>query len=143
MKNGSSSHHPGRYCSAVSAGAPARENTALQTCTQQILEPTESRGLTWNTCLSTLQPRASSSYFMGSSLTQWPHGELEGAAWHWLPFVFDIHSVDPHFLWHKADTVGVFVTLHNFGIEVSPRGTGYLSCHISTINFWREQKNVD
>lgn len=95
----------------------------------------EGTGLTWDTCLSTLQPWASSSHFMGSSLAERPHSELEGAAWHGLPSVFDIHCMDPHFLWHKADTVGVLVDFHYFCIGVSSRGTSYLGCHVPTVNF--------
>lgn len=95
----------------------------------------EGTGLTWDTRLSTLQPWASSSHFMGSSLAERPHGELEGAAWHGLPSVFDIHRVDPHFLRHKADTVGVFVNFYYFCIGVSSRGTSYLGRHVPTVNF--------
>lgn len=133
----SSNHHSGRPHGITPSSAQTlrSQGTALQTCARRALEPGESRGLTWDTRLSTFQPWASSSHFMGPSLAQRPHGELEGAARHWLPSVFDIHSVDPHFLRHKADAVGVFVSFYDFGIKVSSRGASYLGCQIPTINF--------
>lgn len=61
--------------------------------------------LTWDSCFSSLQTRASCPDLVGTPFTKWPHSELEGAAGYMLSTVLDTDRVNAHLLGHKPDAV--------------------------------------
>lgn len=62
---------------------------------------------TWFSCQSSLQSWTSCSHFVRTSLPQWSHGELEGAARHVHAPVPHAHAVHAHLRRHKPHVVCV------------------------------------
>lgn len=90
--------------------------------------------LTWDTCFSPLQTRASCSDLVGTPFSKGPHGELEGASCYVLSTVLDADCVDAHLLGHKSDTVRVLSHRDDLCLGDMTRGAGDMGRHVTAVD---------
>ncbi|KAF3856763.1 hypothetical protein F7725_017486 [Dissostichus mawsoni] len=84
--------------------------------------------------------RTSCPHLGGSPLSQGPHSELEGAAWHVHTPVPHTHAVHAHLRGNEAHTVGVVARSDQLCRLAGPRGGGDLGgdvLHAIAVNFDR------
>ena len=88
---------------------------------------------TWNTDFSSLQTRATSTYFMRTTFTKWTYCKLKRATGYMNSSTFDINSMNTSLIWYKSDNIAKVRAVNYFCIFCFAVRIGDLCCHIQGI----------
>lgn len=96
----------------------------------EVREEEEEEKPTRDPCYSSVQTGSSCSDLVGSTFSQRPHSELEGAPGNVLAPIFNVYSVSSHLLRDEADAVGAVLAFNDLCFLRLPSRTGHLSRHL-------------